>query len=574
MSRIKVLPSSVADQIAAGEVVERPASVVKELVENALDAGATDVMVELEDGGRTLVRVSDDGLGMDRDDASLALGRHATSKITSTAELVGVASYGFRGEALPAIASVSLFELETATSDGEREGEATRIVAKSGHLEAVETTARSRGTTVSVKRLFHNTPARRKFLRSQRAETRACVQALTVLALARLDVIFKLTSDGRVLIDAPRVSGIGDRIASLFGRKVAEELIPVDYATGPISVRGFVQRPADVRASGRKAHLFVNGRPFKDPFLIKAAENGYRATIPAGVRPTLFLSLGLSGDRVDVNVHPAKLEVRFRDRFLIEKAVEEGVHQALRPAHAAAVVSSYGDRSTGAVWGPDSSGVSPWSSDRAAQRHGEVLPGFDLPGTTTSRVQGQRLLQVFNTYIVFESPAGVTIVDQHAAHERVLYERAMHELEERTSGSQRLLLPLTIDLEPLELDAVDNHKELLNAVGFEVEGFGGRSVVIHAVPNPHPRFDARRCFEELVADLGHGRLAGLNRLERFAATYACKAAIKAGQELDQEEMRNLLDRLFVCELPPHDVHGRPTMVQLPRDELERRFGRT
>ena len=574
MGRIKVLPSSVADQIAAGEVVERPASVVKELVENALDAGATDVMVELEDGGRTLVRVSDDGLGMDRDDASLALSRHATSKITSTAELVGVASYGFRGEALPAIASVSLLELETATSDGEREGEATRIVAKSGRIEAIETTARSRGTTVSVKRLFHNTPARRKFLRSQRAETRACVQALTVLALARLDVIFKLTSDGRVLIDAPRVSGIGDRIASLFGRKVAEELIPVDYATGPISVRGFVQRPADVRASGRKAHLFVNGRPFKDPFLIKAAENGYRATIPAGVRPTLFLSLGLSGDRVDVNVHPAKLEVRFRDRFLIEKAVEEGVHQALRPAHAAAVVSSYGDGPTGAVWGPDSSGAGPWSSDRAAQHRSEVWPGFDLLGTTTSRVQGQRLLQVFNTYIVFESPEGVTIVDQHAAHERVLYERAMHELEERTSGSQRLLLPLTIDLEPVELDAVDTHKELLNAVGFEVEGFGGQSVVIHAVPNPHPRFDARRCFEELVADLGHGRLAGLNRLERFAATYACKAAIKAGQELDQEEMRNLLDRLFVCELPPHDVHGRPTMVQLPRDELERRFGRT
>ncbi|UCD24693.1 MAG: DNA mismatch repair endonuclease MutL [Gemmatimonadota bacterium] len=574
MGRIKVLPGSVADQIAAGEVIERPASVVKELVENALDAGATDIVVELEDGGRTLVRVSDDGSGMDRDDASLSLDRHATSKITSTAELVGVASYGFRGEALPAIASVSLFEMETATSDGSKDSEGTRVVVKGGQVEAVETTARSRGTTISVKRLFYNTPARRKFLRSQRAETRACVQSVTVLALARLDVNFKLLSDERVLIDAPRVSGIADRVASLFSRKVAEQLVPVDYATGPISVRGFVQRPAEARASGRKAYLFVNGRPFKDPFLIKAAENGYRATIPAGVRPTLFLSLGVSGDRVDVNVHPAKLEVRFRDRFLVEKAVEEGVRQALRPSHAAAVVVDRDGEAARAEWSVNSSTAGPGAFEQGYPRRSADLPGLDLFGETTSRLPGARFLQVFSTYIVFESPEGVTIVDQHAAHERVLYERTMHELEQGTSGSQRLLLPLTIDLEQTELDAVEHHKELLSAVGFEVEEFGGRSVVVHAVPNPHPRFDARRCFEELVADLGHGRLAGLNRLERFAATYACKAAVKAGQELEQEEMHTLLNRLFVCELPPHDVHGRPTMVQLPKDELERRFGRS
>ena len=332
MNRVKILPDAVANQIAAGEVVERPASVVKELVENALDAGAARIEIEIEDGGRTLISVSDDGSGMHRDDAVLALDRHATSKIASIADLVGVPTYGFRGEALPSIASVSLFEMETAAATNEDQPEeGTRVFVKGGTIEAIDSVARSRGTTVTVRRLFFNTPARRKFLRSQRSETRAVMQSLTVLALARLDVAFKLTSNGKVSLDAQRVSTVADRIAALFGRATAEQLIPVDYNTGPVSVRGFAQRPADARASGRKAFLFVNGRPFRDAFLIRAAEAGYRATLPAGCRPTLFLSLGVPGDRVDVNVHPAKLEVRFLDRMLVERVVEEGVRDALRP---------------------------------------------------------------------------------------------------------------------------------------------------------------------------------------------------------------------------------------------------
>ncbi|MEJ2239146.1 MAG: DNA mismatch repair endonuclease MutL [Gemmatimonadales bacterium] len=573
MGTIRVLPSAVADQIAAGEVVERPASVIKELVENALDAGASSVQVEIEDGGRTMVRVSDDGVGMERDDAELALNRHATSKIAVTADLVGVATYGFRGEALPAIASVSVFELETATAPGQTSGEGTRVVARGGKLESVEAVGRSPGTSVTVKRLFYNTPARRKFLRSQRAESRAAVQSLTVLALARLDVSFKLTSDGRVLLDAPRVSGVADRIASLFGRTVAEGLLPVELNTGPISVRGFVQRPAEARATGRKAFLFVNGRPFRDPFLIRAAENGYRATIPANVRPTMFLSLGISGDRVDVNVHPAKLEVRFRDRMLVERAVEEAVRQALRPMDAAAEVGipgaiSPGEQRFGYLQAATADQGFP------SRQTSTELPGLELPITSESRVEGHEFLQVFNTYIVFESTDGITIVDQHSAHERVLYERTMAEMKGEGSASQRLLLPLTIDLEAEELEVVDTQKELLSTVGFEVDHFGGNSVVVHAVPNPHPRFDARRCFEDLIADLARGRLPSLNRLERFAATYACRAAVKAGQELEQGEMRTLMNYLLACDLPPHDVHGRPTIVRLPRGELERKFGRS
>jgi DNA mismatch repair protein MutL len=521
-----------------------------------------------------LIRVTDDGSGMERDDAEVALERHATSKIVSTADLVGVATYGFRGEALPAIASVSLFELETAAAPvGGASSEGTRVVTKGGSLESVEPVGRRRGTTVTVKRLFYNTPARRKFLRSQRAESRAVAQSLTVLALARLDVSFKLVSDGRILLDALRVSSVGDRIASLFGRKVAEGLLPVELNTGPMSVRGFVQRPAEAKASGRKAFLFVNGRPFKDPFLVRAAENGYRATIPTGVRPTMFLSLGLSGDRLDVNVHPAKLEVRFRDRMLVERAVEEAVRQALRPVEAAAVVGPSGD-SVGGEWSPGYGGAATLPGGLTPSQTAGMLPGFELPITPESRIQGREFLQAFNTYIIFQTPDGITVVDQHSAHERVLYERTMGEMQGEGSASQRLLLPLTLDLEPDELEVIDSQRELLSAVGFEVDHFGGRSVVVHAVPNPHPRFDARRCLEDLLADLAHGRLPGLNRLERFAATYACRAAVKAGQELEQEEMRTLLTRLFTCDLPPHDVHGRPTIVQLPKEELDRRFGRS
>ncbi|MFQ5702996.1 MAG: DNA mismatch repair endonuclease MutL [Gemmatimonadales bacterium] len=571
MGRISVLADSVADQIAAGEVVERPASVVKELVENSLDAGCNNITVELEDGGRTLIRVGDDGCGMDRDDVMLAIDRHATSKIVVAADLIGVSTYGFRGEALPAIASVSRFELETAR---ESTGEGTKITVKGGHVESVETTARGQGTTVTVRNLFFNTPARRKFLRSGRSETRATMQALTVLALSRLEVSFRLTSDGRVLLDAPRVSDVADRIASLFGRSTAEQLVRVDYSTGPVSVRGFVQRPAEVKQTGRKAHLFVNGRPFKDPFLVRAAESGYRATTPPGTRPTLFLSIGIPGDQVDVNVHPAKLEVRFRDRMLVERAVETAVRESLRPIEAAALMGSSDPTGSAGNWSRRT-----WSGSGAG---GDcppdvVLPDLFAPATSESRfahVPRRQLIQVLNTYIIFETTDGIAIVDQHSAHERILYEHAMAELNGSAATAQRLLLPLTVDLNAEGLDAVSANGELLTAVGFEVEEFGGRSVVIHAVPNPHPRFDARLCFEELIADLSVGRLGGLNRLERFAATFACKAAIKAGQVLERSEMQDLIDRLFACELPPHDVHGRPTIVKLPRNELERKFGRS
>ena len=559
--RIVVLPDRVADQIAAGEVVERPASVVKELVENALDAGARTVRVEIEEGGRALIRVSDDGHGMSPDDATLALRRHATSKIRSVADLIGVGSFGFRGEALPAIASVSRFELETADGAG-----GIRLRVTGGTIEGADPAVRQRGTTVTVRGLFFNTPARRKFLRAPATETRAVSDVLTVLALARPDVAFSLTSDGRSLLDAPAAERLIERIHALWGRDLADTLLPLSTRIGGAEVSGFAQRPSQARPAGRKAFVFVRGRPVKDPFLLRAAEAGYRSAIAPGDRPSLLLFLDLPGDAVDVNVHPAKAEVRFRDRIQIEQLVEEGVRRALAPLGAAAPLGG-GVGSTAPVLE-----AAPWEGTGTipAGLPTELFAGEMMGG----RPRGPELLQVFDTYLLFQTDDGVAIVDQHSAHERVLYEQVMRQLSGDGAPAQRLLLPLTLEFTGSELEAIDAHRELLARVGFELEPFSGRTVVVHTAPNPHPRFEAARCLQELVSDLAGGRFGGwANRLERFGATFACRAAIKAGHHLDPDEARELIRRLLSATLPAHDVHGRPTIVQLPKGELERRFGR-
>ena len=568
MSRtIAILPDAVADQIAAGEVVERPASVVKELVENALDAGARHVRVELENGGKVLVQVSDDGSGMGREDAVLSLDRHATSKVRSAADLVGVATFGFRGEALPAIASVS--RLTLATHDGQAEG--TELTVAGGRLDRVTPTARQRGTSVTVRGLFFNTPARRKFLRSAASETRAAHEAVATLALAHPESGFELHVDGNCRLAVPADQDQVERLAGVWGRDLAGTLIPVEYAAGAFRVGWYIQRPGDAQPTGRRTQLFVNGRPFRDPFLIRAAEAGYRAAIHPGDRPSLYLRIEVAPEDVDVNVHPAKLEVRFRDRIGVERVVEEAVRSALSALVAAVPVGdwrplpvAFGSRGTGGTQLVDLEQLFPVATgDEPADAQPEPPFGFEAS-----------LLQVFDSYIMYQGPEGVVIVDQHSAHERVLYEAVLAQLSGNNAPAQRLLLPLTLELTDEELDAVEAHGQELRRVGFEAEAFGGRTVVVHAVPSPHPRFDAAACFREMITDLARGRFGGwANRLERFAATYACRAAVKAGQRLEQREMRELLLRLFATDLPPHDVHGRATIVQLPREELERRFGR-
>ena len=575
MPRIAILPSAVADQIAAGEVVERPASVVKELVENALDAGAATIEIAVDEGGLARIRVSDDGGGMEREDALLALERHATSKIRLAGDLVGVRTFGFRGEALPAISSVSQLELETATADGA----GTRVRAEGGRLIAVEDAARRRGTSVAVAQLFYNTPARRKFLRGARSEWRGVVDAVTAVALTRRDVRLAVTNDGKPALAVAPARSLRDRVAGLWGARVADRFLDVDDVVGPVHVSGLAERPGDVGTAGRRIFLTVNGRAIRDAGLVRAAEAAYRSTIPAGLRPSLLLDIVLPAGDVDVNVHPAKAEVRFRDRWSIERAVEHAVRRALGTLDAAASV-----------------GVRIWPAARPAEVAVDVevlqpaagseplfLPGGDGRDTTpadrpaepyTPEHDVPPLVQLRRTYLAFERDDGLVLIDQHSAHERVLYERFMRAFDAGDIPSQRLLFPLTVHLSPAEADAFEAHADLLARLGFEADAFGGQSVIVRSVPAPHPRFDAERCLRDTLAALAGDRLpASAARHERLAATVACKGAIKAGDSLVAAEMRALYLALADTTLPAHDVHGRSTIVQLSWGEVERRFGR-
>ncbi len=578
MPRIAVLTSTVVDQIAAGEVVERPASVVKELVENALDAGAGTIEITAEDGGRARIRVADDGIGMDRDDALLALERHATSKIRTTDDLIGIGSFGFRGEALPAIASVSHLELETAAGDGP----GTRIRAVGGIIAEVSDVSRRRGTTVTVSRLFFNAPARQRFLRSARSEWRGIAEVVTMLALTRREVRLAVTHDGRPVLTLPPAPSLRARLAGIWGAPFADRLLEVEDVAGEIHVSGLVERPGDVGTTGRRLFLSLNGRAIRDAGLVRAAEAAYRSTIPAGTRPTLLLELVVPADAVDVNVHPTKAEVRLRDRWPVERAVEQAVRRALGRLSSAIAIGARA-----------SSAPAPLEQGTAVDV--ELLkppprPATDSlldvaaePGPDGDRQAAESagpapdippLVQLRRTYLLFEGADGVVLIDQHSAHERVLYERFMRAVETGAAPSQRLLFPITLHLGPAEGEAFDAHRDLFQRLGFEIEGFGGHTLIVSAVPMPHPRFDAPRCLRETLDALTGDREAGTAaRHERLAATLACKAAIKAGDPLSAEEMRALYLALAGTTLPAHDVHGRATIVQLSWDEVERRFGR-
>lgn len=638
MPRIAILSSSVADQIAAGEVVERPASVVKELVENAMDAGATTIDVSIEEGGRSLIRIADDGSGMDADDARLALSRHATSKIVSAEQLVGVRSFGFRGEALPAIASVSDLTIETAAADGA----GTRLRVMGGAVVEAGESARRQGTTVTVQRLFYNTPARQKFLRGARSEWRAVLDTMHGIATLRRDVHFLVTHDGKRVLDLPAVGTLRERLAALWGARELERFVDVNDVQGPVQVSGLAERPADVGTASRRILLIVNGRLIRDPGLVRAAEAAYKSTLPGGVRPSLVLQLHLPGADVDVNVHPAKAEVRFRDRWPIERAVEAAVRRALGLFDAAADVGGW------RTWAPPpslqaglssgmSGGLGRFSTPPGAELQPSALriaatldglfaprdtlpvgPGLDtVPMSDGSRpdlsmvdgtpagqtiqdgmpapapapwedrpagaeahdtaqapVSVPPLMQLRRMYLMFEHDEGVVLIDQHSAHERVLYEEFLGVFERGDAPSQRLLFPLTLHLAPRELEAFEANQDLFARLGFEAEPFGGHTVLVQSVPMPHPRFDAERCLRDTLASLVGDRHASAHaRHERLAATVACKAAIKAGDALSPGEMRALYIALAETRLPAHDVHGRATIVRLTWDELDRRFGR-
>ncbi|MGH7458556.1 MAG: DNA mismatch repair endonuclease MutL [Longimicrobiaceae bacterium] len=579
--RVRILPDFLVNQIAAGEVVERPGSVVKELVENALDAGAGRVEISIQGGGKTEVRVADDGCGMGREDALLCLDRHATSKIKDERDLAGVVTLGFRGEALPSIAAVSRMTLETA----EQGGDGTRLRISAGRLHQVEACARQRGTTVTVRNLFHNTPARGKFLRPASAEARAVSEQIVLLSLAAPATAFRLESNGRALADLAPAGEVRSRVADLWGSEWEAGLMPFAHQGGSAALTGLIERPHRATPGSRRAYLFVNGRPIRDSALAKAVDRAYRTTVAERVRPSFFLFLEVPKEQVDMNVHPAKLEVRFRDAVAVERLVEDGVRRALGEPES---TPALGQRA-GAEYHP--AGLPPLRvREPGPPAGGESTSQMSLFVPAASKgaesggeggegeLAGGEMWQLHDRYILAGTRSGLVIVDQHAAHERVLYEEIVSSFEsDGCAAGQHLLFPITLRLSPAEHAVAGELAGVLARAGFELESFGGHTVLIRAVPNPHAYFDAERCVREMLAELTEGSPlvnAARNQHQRVALSFACKAAIKAGQTLSRGEMAELFDRLFATELPYHDVHGRPTVIQLSLTELDRRFGRS
>jgi DNA mismatch repair protein MutL len=582
--RIRILSDTLSNQIAAGEVVERPASVVKELVENALDAGATRIDITVRNGGKTEIRVADDGHGMNRDDALLSLDRHATSKITRAEDLQQVRSFGFRGEALPSIASVSRLTLETAESGGV----GTRVRVQHGRIGGVEECARQTGTTVSVRSLFGNVPARAKFLRSAAVETRGIADAVVTLALAHLSTAFRLESNGRLLVELPASPDLAGRVATLWGDDAAGRFVAVGRSEGSLTVGGLVERPDAALAGPRRVHLFVNGRPFRDRDVVAAAERGYRTTVPHGARPSILLYLKVAAGAVDVNVHPAKLEVRFTERSAVEGCVEAAVREAMSRVDSAATLDRRPTlpqlrREPAAALAPSVPDAGQLAffvaaTERRPPAAGEEGDGPEpvAAGAVQEQAGAPLLWQLHDSYILAETRTGLLIIDQHSAHERILFQELMEAFDRGGAASQRLLFPITLRLSPAEHALVLDARELFERTGFEVEPFGGRTVIMHSAPAPHPWFNAERCVREMIAELAAGSeltRSARTQYERMAMTFACKGAIKAGQRMSTLEMEQLFERLFATDLPYHDVHGRPTVIRLSLDELERRFGR-
>jgi DNA mismatch repair protein MutL len=592
MPRIHLLSPGLANQIAAGEVVERPASVVKELVENALDAGAVRVTVTTELGGKKLIRVEDDGEGMEPEDARLAIERHATSKIARAEDLGAIRTLGFRGEALPSIASVSHFRLLTRVRDAPG---GTEIRVNGGIVASVREAGAPEGTTIEVTDLFYNLPARRKFLKSDAAETAQVSRLIAQLALARPATGFTLTSAGRRVLQCPPVAGLRDRFYQLFGER--PDLIDVRKEAGGLRLFGYVAAPGDPGPVRGPQNLFVNGRIVKDRTIAHAILQAYSHATIKERSPEVHLFLELPPDRVDVNVHPTKAEVRFLEPSLVHEVIRRGLAEALGEGRApelqfraveAAGPAPAGQPLPGVFAGAAAGRWSPGPGGGGLSRApaaGAGLPAETEPAPGAFERGGRAGLpdlrpmvplgQFRDTFILAMDDEGISIVDQHVAHERVLFEQMLERLTTGRLESQRLLEPIVVDLAPAERQALRAHAADLDRLGFDVEEFGGASVRIAAIPALLPAETSVAAVRALGHDLeGFDRGARVDEgLRRIAATMACHAAVKANDPLTPEKMQYILAELRRTAYSSVCPHGRPVVLRLTRREIEKNFQR-
>lgn len=583
MARITKLPDELANQIAAGEVVERPAAVVKELVENALDAGASRIAIAIEFGGKTLIRVEDDGVGMDPEDAQLCLERHATSKIRHAEDLGAILTLGFRGEALPSIASVSHFRLRTRARGADS---GTEIRVNGGLIGSVTEAGGPEGTLVEVGDLFYNLPARRKFLKSDAGESAQVSRVVTQLALCYPEVGFTLTSAGRKVLQTPPVAGLHERLYQLYGDR--QDLVEVDREAGGVSLVGFVAALAEQGPTRGPQHVFINRRIVKDKTIAHAILDAYSVSTVKERSPEVHLFLTIPPDRLDVNVHPTKAEVRFKEQSLVHEVVRRGVGDALGRGPAPELQLRPSDLVPGGPapqtipgvlgggvyanrWAPARDQGAP-GAQSAQGAHGAEPSGDEVTSPVRPMIP---LGQFRDTFIVAIDDEGIAIIDQHVAHERVLFERIMERLTSGPLERQGLLVPMVIDLPPGARQVLAERAGELARFGFEIEEFGGDSVRVSAVPALLPRQESEAVIRSLAEDLD-----GLDRglrveegLKRIAALMACHAAVKANDRLTHEKMVHIIDELRATAYSTVCPHGRPVMLRITRRELEKNFDR-
>jgi len=576
---IHILEQSVIAKIAAGEVVERPASVVKELVENAIDAGCNRVRIEISNGGQEIIRVSDDGSGMSREDALLAFERYATSKIFSAEDLADVMTLGFRGEALSSIAAVSIMELSTRDQES---AVGTVVHMKGGQVQGIEEVGKSVGTSVNVRRLFYNTPARRKFLRSSQTEFRRIVDIITQLAVAHRRVAFQLSHNNREIFNLPPAEDLKDRLIPLWPKEVVEDLACFSQSGPRINIEGCIGTPQTSR-NNRNHQLFIlNGRPVVDKNLSHGLFQAYQTVFPPDRHPVAVILITMDASLVDVNVHPTKREVRFQDAraihdlmaFSAAKALSHIFPQNELRDHIGAPRETKRDlslRDDSRRYTSQSSGQQ-FSQVSLFEAHRQLVSVESLGqmGSTTELVS---LWQLHNLYIFAAIKSGVVVIDQHAAHERVLYEQAKRSFKESPPTSQQLLFPQVVELTQSQLQLLDEHQDLLAKLGFSVRPFGGKTVLLEAEPATLKSPSQGQILRDILDDLAVGQPAELDREERLARSFACQAAVKAGQSLTQEKMNSLVNMLFATSAPYTCPHGRPTIIRMSLEELARKFGR-
>ncbi|MEJ2348923.1 MAG: DNA mismatch repair endonuclease MutL [Anaerolineales bacterium] len=577
---IRILPPEIASQIAAGEVVERPASVVKELLENSLDAGARDISITVKGAGRQSIEVADDGSGIPVEELSLAVSRHATSKLHRAEDLFQISSLGFRGEALASIGSVSRLTITSSANDSRTGG---RIRVEGGQVETVQPVGAPKGTVVRVEELFVNVPARLKFLKSDITERRHIDDLVTRYALAYPMVRFRLLQDGREVL---HTSGNGNRrevLAALYGVDIARQMLEVLADYDKIKVTGFISPISLTRSNRREITFFVNGRWIQDGALTSALMQAYHTMLMVGRYPLAALFLDLPAQMVDVNVHPAKGEVRFREKDQVFSGVQRAVRRALLAYTPVPELSEQMDwalrRKTSALdvlnWGTSSGGQRDAGFETEATFQPSNLPPSNLqPSTPLQGVPLLRLVgQVASAYLVAEGPDGLYLVDQHAAHERVLFERFLAQ-RDGTNPSQTLLQPVPVDFPPAGARLLGEQLPILRHLGFEVEEFGSNTFLVRAIPALLSGSDPKEALRVLVEEFEEDETPLGNEIEAKVIARVCKrAAVKAGQNLSPEEQKALLRDLEACQSPRTCPHGRPTMIHLSVDLLERQFGR-